>query len=77
MYVDEEAVNIQVHENDNLISIAHMLKELGHEVDVVLPHIQVSGAWISEQEALDTTKEYHFCKYVCWELRFNRVEDIV
>ncbi len=60
--VDGERVTIQVQQKDDLISVAHMLREMGHDMDVEYPHIRVAGHWVSEREALDTNKYYHFCK---------------
>ena len=60
--MDEEEVTVDIDEKDSLISVAKMLNGMGYNVDKEIPHIRVNDAWISEREALDINKNYHFCK---------------
>lgn len=62
VHVDGEIVVVKIQEKDTLISIAHQLKEMGHNMDLVLPHIRIGGQWVSESERLDTRNDYHFCE---------------
>ena len=62
IYVNEERETVQIQENDDLLTIASMLREMGYEIDLKYPHIRVNGAWIPETSILDTDTVYHFCK---------------
>ena len=60
--MDEERETLWIKKEDSLLSVAAMLRELGHEVDLEYPHIRVNDAWVSQRSALDTSTVYHFCK---------------
>lgn len=61
--MDEEELIVYIDEKDNLVSVARMLNMMGHNINVEYSHIRVCDEWISETDALDINKDYHFCKW--------------
>lgn len=60
VYVDEKAVEIDIHEGDNLCSLASELEKYG--VNPGYPTVYLEGREIGPFNKLDFTKTYKFGK---------------
>lgn len=62
IYVDNQAVAIDVDSKSIVADLACEVEELGYSINVAHPEVRVNNTAVNMYEKVDTGLEYHFSK---------------